>query len=398
MGETTLATRMTCDSNSNEDPAGAQYAVPHLGNERPFGTDLILAFVWPLLTPSHSLRTVIATITIHPQRQTGQGGSMTRQIEVVGIGSCGIDYFAIVPRLLGADEKINVDRIEIHAGGVTGNNLTQVARLGVTAGWLGLLGDDESGRLITKAFTEDGLDLSGIEIVPGEQSTFTWIPVDAQGDRCIYMFPNVNGKLTANQVRARFAKHIQSAKHFHTEASQLPLPPVKAGMQIAREAGVRVIFDLDVAPSYFESAKLGSAGDLIASLDLVDVLKPCKAAVREITGETEYEKIAAKLLKLGPKVVAVTMGSEGALLATAEKTQHVPAFQVKVVDSTGAGDAFMGGLSYGLLQGWDLHDTGLFANACAAICCTRVGARAMGSQEEIASLVHAQRPGKAAAF
>jgi sugar/nucleoside kinase (ribokinase family) len=318
--------------------------------------------------------------------------------QVVGIGSCGIDYFAIVPRLLGADEKINVDRTEIHAGGVTGNNLTQVARLGASAGWLGLVGDDESGRLITKAFTEDGLDLSGIEVVPGEQSTFTWIPVDARGERCIYMFPNVNGKLSAQQVRGRFAAHIRGAKHFHTEASQLPLPPIKAGMQIAKDAGVRVIFDLDVAPSYFAQAKLGAADELIVALQLVDVLKPCKAAAREITGETDYEKMAAKLRGLGPEVVAVTMGSEGALIASAKTTAHVPAYQVKVVDSTGAGDAFMGGLSYGLLQGWDLPDTGLFANACAAICCTRVGARAMGTREEVASLVHAQRPGRASAF
>ena len=161
--------------------------------------------------------------------------------QVVGIGSCGIDYFAIVPRLLAADEKINADRLEIHAGGVTGNNLTQVARLGASAGWLGLIGDDESGRLITKAFADDGVDLTGVETIKGEQSTFTWIPVDAQGERCIYMFPNINGKLSAEQVRSRFAPSIKSAKHFHTEASQLPLPPIKAGMQVAREAGVRVI-------------------------------------------------------------------------------------------------------------------------------------------------------------
>jgi sugar/nucleoside kinase (ribokinase family) len=327
-----------------------------------------------------------------------EAGSREVSTEVVGIGSCGVDYFVIVPSLLGADEKINVERTEIHAGGVTGNNLTQVARLGATAGWLGLLGDDESGRLITRAFTEDGLDLSGIEVVPGEQSTFTWIPVDARGERCIYMFPNVNGKLTGSQVRTRFAKHIRGAKHFHTEASQLPLAPVVAGMQIARDAGVRVIFDLDVAPSYFGSAKLGTAEELVAALELLDVLKPCKAAAREITGESDYEKIATKLLKLGPKVVAVTMGSEGALLASDGKMEHVPAFQVKVVDSTGAGDAFMGGLSFALLRGWDLRNAGLFANACAAICCTRVGARAMGSLEEVTSLVHAQRPGQAAEF
>jgi len=223
---------------------------------------------------------------------------------VVGIGSCGIDYFAIVPHLLGPDEKINVERIEIHAGGVTGNNLTQVARLGAKAGWLGLIGNDESGRLITRAFAEDGLDLSGIEVITGVKSTFTWIPVDVQGERSIYMFPNVNGKLSAEQVRTRFAGHIVKARHFHTEASQLPLPPVREGMRIAHEAGVRVIFDLDVAPSYFAQARLGTEKDLVETLQLADVLKPCKAAAREITGETDYKKMAAKLLTLGPKIVA----------------------------------------------------------------------------------------------
>jgi sugar/nucleoside kinase (ribokinase family) len=318
--------------------------------------------------------------------------------QVVGIGSCGIDYFAIVPRLLGADEKINADRLEIHPGGVTGNNLTQVARLGATAAWLGLVGDDESGRLIAKAFAEDGLDLSGIEIIKGEQSTFTWIPVDAQGERCIYMFPNINGKLSAAQVRGRFAPQIKAAKHFHTEASQLPLPPILEGMKVAREAGVRVIFDLDVAPSYFAHAKLGAEKDLIGSLQMVDVLKPCKAAAREITGETDYEKIATRLLALGPKVVAVTMGAEGSLIASAGKMAHVPAFNVKVVDSTGAGDAFMGGLSYALLQNWNARQVGLFANACAAICCTQVGARAMGKRDDVFALMKSQRPEDASLF
>ena len=318
---------------------------------------------------------------------------MGQGVEVVGIGSCGIDYFAIVPRLLGPEEKINADRLEIHAGGVTGNNLTQVGRLGVSAGWLGLIGDDDSGKLIVKAFVEDGLDCSGIETVKGEQSTFVWIPVDAQGERCIYMFPNVNGKITAAQVRGRFAPHIVKAKHFHTEASQLPLEPVREGMKVAREAGVRVIFDLDVAPSYFAQAKLGSETDLIESLKLVDVLKPCKAAAREITGETDYEKMAAKLLGMGPKTVAVTMGPEGCLLAGGGKMVHVKPFSVKVVDSTGAGDAFMGGLSYGLLQGWDFEKVGTFANACAAICCTKVGARSMGKRDEVVALIRSQRAG-----
>src|SRR5579864_3919736 len=116
---------------------------------------------------------------------------MPPKVDVVGIGSCAVDFFAIVPRLLGPGEKINASRMEIHAGGVTANMLTQVARLGATTGWLGLIGDDENGRIIQKAFSQDSMDLSGIEVVKGEMSSLTWIPVDVEGERCFYMFPNV---------------------------------------------------------------------------------------------------------------------------------------------------------------------------------------------------------------
>ena len=313
--------------------------------------------------------------------------SAIKNVDVVGIGSCGVDYFAIVPRLLGPEEKINADRMEIHAGGVTGNNLTQVARLGASTGWLGLIGDDEPGRLIQKAFVEDGMDLSGIEVVKGEHSSMTWIPVDAEGERCIYMFPNVNGKLSPHQVRSRFAPHIQKAKHFHTEASQLPIAPVREAIQIANDAGVRVLFDLDVAPSFFAQMNLGTQGELTQLLKSVDVLKPCKAAAREMTGESDWDKIADALLALGPTTVAVTQGAEGCLIANRKQRVHVPAFKVDVVDTTGAGDAFMGGLSYGILQGWDFERVGLFANACAALCCTKVGARAMAKHDEVVAFI-----------
>lgn len=322
---------------------------------------------------------------------------MSEPVAVVGIGSCTVDYFAIVPRLLGPEEKINAERLEIHAGGVTANNLTQVARLGATSGWLGLIGDDDNGRIIQKAFTDDGMDLSGIEVVKGELSSLTWIPVDVHGERCIYMFPNITGKISIHQVLTRFAPHIKNAKHFHTEASQLPLTPLREAMQLARDAGVRVIFDLDVAPNFFCQANLGTQEELTAALKLVDVLKPCKAAALEFTGEDDYERMARKLLTLGPKLVAITMGANGCILASKDKMAHVPAFAVKpVVDTTGAGDAFMGGLSYGLLRGWDLEQAGAFANACAALCCMKVGARAMAKRDEVIAFIRVQRPEAAA--
>jgi sugar/nucleoside kinase (ribokinase family) len=323
---------------------------------------------------------------------------MAKSVDVVGIGSCTVDYFAIVPRLLGPEEKINATRMEIHAGGVTANNLTQVARLGASTGWLGLIGDDENGRIIQKAFSDDGMDLSGVEVVKGEKSSLTWIPVDVEGERCIYMFPNVTGKITCFQVDNRFATHIQSAKHFHTEASQLPIVPVKQAMKLAKQANVRVLFDLDVSPDFFAQANLGTQEELATALKLVDVLKPCKAAAKDMTGEADYERMAAKLLDLGPKLVAITMGPEGCLIATPQNRVHVPGFRVKTVDTTGAGDAFMGGLSYGLLQGWDQQKVGLFANACAALCCMKVGARAMSKRDEVLAFIKSNSPAGAPAF
>ncbi|MGH9690425.1 MAG: carbohydrate kinase family protein [Candidatus Acidiferrales bacterium] len=323
---------------------------------------------------------------------------MAPKVDVVGIGSCAVDFFAIVPRLLGSEEKINATRMEIHAGGVTANNLTQVARLGTTTGWLGLIGDDENGHIIQKAFADDSMDLSGVEVVKGERSALTWIPVNPEGERCVYMFPNVTGKLSVFHVRNRFAAHIRGAKHFHTETSQLPILPLKEAMRVAKEANVRVFLDMDVIPRFFAQMNLGRQEELCDALKLVDVLKPCKAAAREMTGLTDYNRMADMLLNLGPKLVAITQGEDGCLIASREKRVQVPAFRVNVVDTTGAGDAFMGGLSYGLLQGWDLERAGLFANACAALCCTKVGARAMSKLDEVLTFLKAKVPMGAPAF
>ncbi|MGB7623002.1 MAG: PfkB family carbohydrate kinase, partial [Terriglobia bacterium] len=88
-------------------------------------------------------------------------------VDVVGLGSCTVDFFALVPNLIGGEEKINVNRLEVHAGGVTANNLTQVARLGASAGWFGLIGDDANGRIILDAFITDQMDTSAVERVQG---------------------------------------------------------------------------------------------------------------------------------------------------------------------------------------------------------------------------------------
>ena len=167
-------------------------------------------------------------------------------------------------------------------------------------------------------------------------------------------------------------------------------------MKIARDAGVRTFFDLDVPSSFFVASKLGTHGELLDSMRYVDVLKPCKAAAHELTGETDPEKIAKQMLALGPTVIAMTLGANGCLIASKDRVAYVDPFKVHVVDTTGAGDAFMGGLSYALLQGWDFDRVGLFANACAALCCTAVGARVMSKRADVMDFI--KKNARSAAF
>jgi len=158
-------------------------------------------------------------------------------------------------------------------------------------------------------------------------------------------------------------------------------------MRIARDAGVKNVFDLDVDPAYFVSAGLGSEADLAEAMRLTDILKPCKPAARDMTGASDPAEMAQKLLAMGPKIVALTAGSDGCVIASAAGLVERPSYKVKVVDTTGAGDAFMGGLSFALLQGWPHERVADFANACAALCCTAVGARAMARRAEVEALM-----------
>ena len=311
-----------------------------------------------------------------------------KSIEVTAIGSLAVDYFAILPSIPSADEKIMIEGYEIHPGGVAGNVLTQLGRLGVKSGWFGKIGDDEAGKTLLEDFRNERIDGSHAEVVKGEHSMFTWIQVDKTGDRAITMFPNVLVKLTDEDVEKRHKEYIQSSQVLFTEACLLPLKPILKAMEIAKESEVKIVFDLDVPPSYFvEEAKLGTNDQMMQALELTDVLIPCKSAAKELLDSDDFVKKAHKLLKYGPRVVAITLGKDGCVVLDDQNIFTVPGYNVPVVDTTGAGDAFHGGFIFSVLKGYSLEESGKFANACGGICCTKVGARSMGTLRDVEQLM-----------
>jgi sugar/nucleoside kinase (ribokinase family) len=309
-------------------------------------------------------------------------------VEVVSIGAMAVDYFGLMPALPKPGEKVVADRYEIHPGGVAGNVVTQVARLGGRAGWIGKIGDDPAGRVILEEFQREGIDYSHTEIVEGGYSMFTWIMVDAKGERTIVMFPNVLASFTGGDVESKHAEYITSAKILQTEACALALEPMIRAMEIARGAGVRCVFDLDVSPTHLiDEARLGTRRDLDRVLSLTDVLIPSKAAAAELLGDGDFEAGAERLLDRGPQAVVITLGEKGSIYVDRSVRCRTAGFRVEAVDTTGAGDAFHGGFIWSLLQGHSAEQACMVANACGAHCCTQVGARAMGSRQEIESLI-----------
>lgn len=307
------------------------------------------------------------------------GGLPTRR--TLGIGSMVVDRVMRVPRILGNEEKgilrpfPDGSTAERHVGGVVLNHLGWAAALGLPVGVFGKQADDAEGRFLRAAMDAAGIDRS--LVLDGSASSRADIYVDDAGGRAIYMAPAATSETTPAFIREHHAERIAGAARITTEISQLPLDAVVCVLELAHEAGVPTLLDLDVAPSDAVGV-LGSEQDLHRALALADVLKPAKAAARELVpdaGDDPLSVARALRERFGNEAVVVTDGEEGCAISAEQISLRVPAAPVSdVVDTTGAGDAFLGGLLVGLAADLGWEDTGRLAQACGASCVERLGA------------------------
>ncbi|HET6305156.1 MAG TPA: PfkB family carbohydrate kinase [Myxococcota bacterium] len=303
-----------------------------------------------------------------------------RDLDVVGIGSMVVDRLHRSPRVLGADEKACLQPLPggghraSFVGGVVLNHLGWASLLGLRAGIFGKQADDAEGRFLRAA-----MERSGIEhhlVLDGSASSSAEIFVDDAGGRAIYMAPGATAETTAEHVRAHHAGFLRRARRVTTEVSQLPLEAVLEVLRIAREAGIPSVVDLDVPPSDAVPG-LGSPEELDIVLRSADLVKPSKAAARELAPRAggDAAAIARALRERYGNTVVITDGEAGCAVAAAGFEGRVRARAAKeVVDTTGAGDAFLGGLLAGLHHGLDLAAAARLGSACGAACVERLGA------------------------
>jgi arabinose-5-phosphate isomerase len=297
--------------------------------------------------------------------------------DVIGIGSVVLDRIYQADRILGAESKGMVRGVQEFVGGVVLNHLAWAQVLGLQAGLFGRQGDDKPGATIRAYLDRIGMDRSLLR-TDGEGSSTANIFVDPDGERCIYMHRAATETTTPEHVSALFTDYIQAAGRLTTEISQLPLPTVVRALRIAAEAGVPTVLDVDIPPSQaVGEAGLGTMAQLREAMSLATCIKPAGSAIGELYPGRSLEAVARLILDEHPRteLVAITDGPRGCVLASRDETIRVPAAAAeRVIDTTGAGDAFLGGLLVGLHRGLPLMALGQLANACGAACVEQLGA------------------------
>ncbi|KAJ3678162.1 hypothetical protein LUZ60_001965 [Juncus effusus] len=269
-------------------------------------------------------------------------------------------------------------------GGAPANVAIAVARLGGRAAFVGKLGDDEFGRMLAAILRENGVSDAGVVFDSAARTALAFVTLRADGEREFMFYRNPSADMLLTEAELNLDV-IRRASAFHYGSISLISEPCRSAhlkaMQTAKESGALLSYDPNLRLPLWPSAE--AARDQIMSiLDQADILKVSDAELEFLTGiDSVEDDVAMKLWRDGFKLMIVTIGEKGCKYYTKDFKGTVGSFKVKQIDTTGAGDAFVGALLYRLIQDPSalqdeakLRDVLKFANAGGAITTTKRGA------------------------
>ena len=283
------------------------------------------------------------------------------------VGSLNMDLVVRAPRMPVPGETLIGSDFRVIPGGKGANQAVAAARLGAQVTMIGRVGNDDFGRAQQRNLAQEGIDVTHVSVDPEEATGIALITLDATGQNSIILAPGANMHLTVAHVEAT-RQAIASADILICQLES-PLEAVTRAIELAHANGARVI--LNPAPARPLDTAL---------LRLVDYLIPNESEATLLTGIqvtdlSSAQKAAINLRERGVGTVLLTLGERGALLANDGGITHQAGYAVKVVDTTAAGDAFVGGFAVALAEGRPLSDAVRFANAAGALAVTRLGAQ-----------------------
>lgn len=302
--------------------------------------------------------------------------------DVVTLGHVLVDIRVLVDRFATPDTESKILDVSYSAGGSAANTAVGVVRLGHRASVIAKVGLDNFGRIVLEELSIKGVDVGHVRAQEGGDTGFTIVIIDSSGEIVMYGYKGVSEELRPDEVDLDL---IAGARALHVASLRLDTS-LKAAKH-ACEHGLLVTWD----PGR-RLARLGLGDEQVREmLRNIDVLLVNRVEARVMTGVSDYREAAKLLLGHGPEAVVVKLGGEGAYVVTADRELHVPAFKVRAVDTTGAGDSFAAGLIVKLLEGEDLEGAVRYANAVAALKVTRLGAQAIPYRDEVEVFVKRHR-------
>ena len=296
------------------------------------------------------------------------------------IGSLNTDLVAVIDRFPKPGETITGREFGIYPGGKGANQAVALGRLGADVRMVGKLGDDLYGRKYMETLKNNGVDNSGIGIEPAASSGVALIEVESTGENRIIIIPGANGMVDCGFIDSKLELMLEC--DIFLLQLEIPVETVAYAIKILKNNGKTVI--LDPAPA----AKLPD--DIFPFLDYIT---PNETELEALTGikiknDTDIKAAAGYLLAKGVGTVIAKVGKRGAFIINNHEFLYSPVFDVKVIDTTAAGDSFNAGFAYALAQGRNLTECAAFANAVASLSTTAKGAQdAMPTLVQVNSLI-----------
>ncbi len=283
-----------------------------------------------------------------------------KPFDVVGMGLNAVDLLCVVPEFPTLNSKMEILQFSKQGGGQVATAMVALARWGVKTKYIGKVGDDELGQFSLRSIQKEGVDVSSVTIEPNTPNQLAIIIIDSvSGERTILWDRDERLMYRDGELRK---EEICSGKLLHLDGHD-----IRAAIQCikwAKEEGISTVIDIDKVEPL--------TSELIREIDFVITSSRFPSL---FTGISDREKAFLELQKHTSGFICTTLGHEGAVALVKGELIYVKGFEVKAVDTTGAGDVFHAGFVYGLLQNWEVIEILKFANAVAALKCRDLGGR-----------------------
>jgi fructokinase len=315
------------------------------------------------------------------------------KFDVVALGELLIDFTPV------GQSPSGRPLFEQNPGGAPANVLAALAKLGGHGAFIGKVGADQFGAFLKNTLESHGVNTQGLRFTSNASTTLAFVHLDAEGNRSFSFCrkPGADILLEAADVDLSL---INDCRIFHFGSLSLTDEPARSAtmhaVQHAKNLGKIISYDPNWRPPLWPDDATAKAG-MAAGLAFADILKVSDSELEILTGEKDVRRAVDCLFNRGIKIVLATLGADGCYFKCRAGAGHIPAFPVKVVDTTGAGDAFMGGFlrlvsdAQPLIEDFEvkaLADMVRHSNAVGSLCTTRKGAiSAMPSPQEVMSLM-----------